>query len=46
MKREVKDETAVSQQGPVQKDLGPDTEHAAARIQAYDSDESWTPSAD
>jgi hypothetical protein len=37
----------VNQQGLVfQKDLGPDTESTATRIQAYDPDESWTPTAD
>ena len=29
-----------------QKDLGPDTEQAAAAIQAYEPDESWTPTGD
>ena len=37
----------VNQQGIVfQKDLGKDTERAVARIQAYDPDTSWTPTAD
>ena len=37
----------VNQQGIVfQKDLGKDTQRAAARIQSYDPDESWTPTAD
>ena len=37
----------VNQQGIVfQKDLGKDTERAVARIQAYDPDASWTPTAD
>jgi hypothetical protein len=37
----------VNQQGIVfQKDLGKDTTRAAARIQAYDPDSSWTPTAD
>jgi DUF2950 family protein len=37
----------VNQQGLVfQRDLGPDTPRAAASIQAYDPDTSWTPTAD
>ncbi len=37
----------VNQQGIVfQKDLGTDTDRAAARIQAYDPDASWTPTGD
>ena len=37
----------VNQQGLVfQKDLGPDTVQAAPRIDAYDPDASWTPTAD
>jgi len=37
----------VNQQGLVfQKDLGPETAEAAARIQAYDPDMSWTPTGD
>jgi hypothetical protein len=37
----------VNQQGIVfQKDLGPDTAQAEARIEAYDPDSSWTPTED
>jgi hypothetical protein len=37
----------VNQQGIIfQKDLGAETEAAAAAITAYDPDESWTPTGD
>jgi hypothetical protein len=37
---------AVRRGQAYQQDLGPDTEQAAAAIQTYDPDASWTPTGD